>query len=256
MSPVSVVDEHHGAWLRIVMDHPRGNLLSLAMVRALQEALVRIQERRGVKWVTVEGAGGEFSYGAKIQEHMADEMRVVLPATHEMLRQWLACEAPTAALVSGRCLGGGFELALACDDIIATTEASFGLPEIRLGVFPPAAAALLPPRVGASRAARAMFTGAVQPAGYWHEAGLVSLVSSQKSLHEAAEEWFERHLELHSAAALSHCARAARLTLMSQVLPALDAAERLYLQNLLSTDDAREGIQAFIDKRRPVWKDQ
>lgn len=256
MPEIDVIDEARGAWMRLVLNQPRGNLLSLAMVRALQQTLADLDGRRGVKWVTVEGAGEEFSYGAKIQEHLPEEMRVVLPAMHAMLRQWLTLGAPTAALVHGRCLGGGFELALACDDIIATADASFGLPEIALASFPPAGAALLPMRVGASRAARAMVTGAVQPATCWHDAGLVSVVAPQKSLHDAAAEWFDRHLSPRSAVALSHAARASRLTMVAQALPALDAAEQLYLESLLTTDDAREGIQAFIDKRRPTWKDR
>lgn len=238
------------------MDQPPGNLLSLAMVRELRDALSEIDGRTGVKWVTVEGAADEFSYGAKIQEHLPDEMRVVLPETHRMLRQWLACAAPTAALVSGRCLGGGFELALACDDILATVDASFGLPEVRLAAFPPAAAAFLPARVGASRASRAIVSGAIQQASYWHDAGLVSVVMSENGLYDAAREWFVRHLAAHSATALSHGARAARLMLMSHALPVLESAERLYLESLLDTEDVREGIQAFIDKRPPTWKNR
>ena len=98
----------------------------------------------------------------------------------------LAFPAPTAALVEGRCLGGGFELALCCDDIMAAADATFGLPEIKLAAFPPAAAALLPLRVGASRATRAIITGQTQEAEYWHDAGLVSMVAPQRSLLEAA----------------------------------------------------------------------
>lgn len=252
---IDLVEEAGGAWIRIVLNQPRGNLLSHDMIRALQETLDDVDGRRGLKWVTVEGAGDEFSYGARIQEHLPEPMRIVLPAAHALLRQWLAVPAPTAALVRGRCLGGAFELALACDDIIAAADASFGLPEIALAAFPPAGAALLPLRVGASRAARAIITGATQPAAYWHEAGLVSMVPPGRSLHEAAAEWFDRHLRPHSATALAHAVRAARLVLTSQALPALETAERLYLDSLLGTDDAREGVQAFIDKRRPTWKD-
>lgn len=255
MAIVNLIEEHRGAWLRLVLNEPKGNLLSLAMVRALQQGLTDLETRAGMKWLTIEGAGSEFSYGAKIQEHLPNDMRIVLPAIHALLRQCLRFPAPTAALVHGRCLGGGFELALACDDIIATADAEFGLPEIALAAFPPAAAALLPARVGASRASRAIVTGAAQSASYWHEAGLVSIVAPQKSLHEAAEDWFARHLRPRSAVALAHAARASRLAVTNEALPILDLAERLYLDSLLATDDAREGIQAFIDKRRPTWKD-
>ena len=168
-----------GAWRRLVLRAPRGNLLSLELVRELGAAIHALESQRGIKWLTIEGSGGEFSYGARIQEHVPEMMATVLPETHRVFKRLLAFPAPTAALVEGRCLGGGFELALACDDIIATDDAVFGLPEIRLAAFPPAAAALLPLRVGASRATRAIVTGQTQEARYWHDAGLVSVVGPQ-----------------------------------------------------------------------------
>lgn len=243
-----------GAWRRIQLNAAPGNLLSLDLVHALGEALHELESVPGIKWLTIEGAGQEFSFGARIQEHEPSQMATVLPATHRVMRQVLAFPAPTAALVNGRCLGGGFELALACDDILATDVATFGLPEIRLAAFPPVAAALLPLRVGASRATRAIVTGQLQPAGYWHEAGLLSMVAPSASLPEAAGAWFDTHLSPHSSVALSHAVAAARLTLRAQAEPALDRAERDYLSGLLRTHDAVEGVQAWIDKRAPNWK--
>ena len=253
---VEAISARDGAWQRLVLRGGRGNLLSLDLVRALSKAIHAIESRRGVKWLTIEGSGGEFSYGAKIQEHTPEMMPTVLPETHRVVKQLLTFPAPTAALVEGRCFGGGFELALACDDIIATESARFGLPEIRLASFPPAAAALLPLRVGASRATRAIVTGQDQEARYWHEAGLLSMVAPQSDLREAAAGWFDTHLAPHSAAALAHAAAAARLTIRAQAEPALDRAERDYLAGLLKTADAREGVAAWLAKRPPVWKDQ
>ncbi len=248
--------ERDGTWMRLVMSSQPGNLLSLDMVRALTAAIDEARGRRGLKWLTIEGAGGDFSFGARIQEHRPESMGVVLPATHGVFRALLDFPAPTAALVDGRCLGGGFELALACDDIIASQDAAFGLPEIRLAAFPPAAAALLPLRVGASRAARAIVSGDAQSAGYWNDAGLVSLVASQATLVEAAGAWFDRQFAPRSAVALRHAARASRLTLRAVAEPALAEAERIYLEELLPTRDASEGIQAWIDKRDPTWEDE
>lgn len=250
------ISERAGAWRRIVLNQPRGNLLSLDMVTALGEALRALEADRSVKWLTLEGAAGEFSYGARIQEHTPALMPRVLPATHAVVKQLLAFRAPTAALVDGHCFGGGFELALACDDMLATDTAMFGLPEIRLAAFPPAAAALLPSRVGASRASRAIVTGQVQGSAYWHEAGLVSIVAPQSSLLDAAGDWFDSHLAQRSAVALSYAALAARRTLRAQAEPALDAAERDYLNGLLKSADAVEGVRAWIEKRPPSWKNE
>jgi len=243
-----------GAWHRIQLNAPPGNLLSLDLVRSLGKALHELESTPGIKWLTIEGAGNEFSFGARIQEHEPGQMATVLPETHRVMKQVLAFPAPTAALVNGRCLGGGFELALACDDILATDAATFGLPEIRLAAFPPVAAALLPLRVGASRATRAIVTGQLQLAGYWHDAGLLSMVAPTASLLDAAGAWFDTQLSPHSAVALSHAVAAARLTLRAQAEPALDRAERDYLGGLLQTHDAAEGVQAWMDKRAPNWK--
>jgi cyclohexa-1,5-dienecarbonyl-CoA hydratase len=180
-------------------------------------------------------------------------MTEVLPASHAVFRRLLAFPAPTTALVTGRCLGGGFELALCCDDIIATADATFGLPEIRLAAMPPAAAALLPLRVGTSRASRAIVSGSTQAPSYWHEAGLVSLVAPRADLMDVAAEWFDRHLAPRSAVALAHCATASRLTLRAAAEPALAAAERQYLEGLLRSDDAVEGVEAWMEKRAPRW---
>jgi cyclohexa-1,5-dienecarbonyl-CoA hydratase len=251
---VDVISMRDGAWRRMILGGGRGNLLSLDLVRALGRELHALESERGIKWLTIEGSGGEFSYGARIQEHTPELMQTVLPETHRLLKRLLAFPAPTAALVEGRCLGGGFELALACDDIIAMDAATFGLPEIRLAAFAPAAAALLPLRVGASRATRAIVTGQMQDARYWHDSGLVSMVAPQPGLLDAAAAWFDAHLAPHSAVALAHAVAAARLTVRAQAEPALDRAARDYLGGLLKTADAVEGVNAFLEKRPPQWK--
>lgn len=254
MKLVRVVEERSGAWVRLILDEPRANLLSYAMVSSLSDAVDLAQASGTLKWLTFEGAGSHFSYGAKIQEHVPEMMQVVLPAAHALIRRVLSCRVPTAALVSGRCLGSGFELALACDEIIATPHATLGLPEISLAAFPPAGAALLPLRVGSSRATRAILTGESLSAVQWHDAGLVTVAELDQTLQSAAEDWFDRHLQRGSAVALSHAAAASRLTLCAAALPALEAAERLYLDRLLATPDAREGVQAWMEKRAPVWE--
>ena len=249
---VRTIDERDGAWLRIVLDRPPGNLLSLEMVRALAATLERATAP-GRKWITIEGAGGEFCFGAMIQEHVPGPMEHVLLETHATLRQVLALPCATTALVQGRCLGGGFELALSCDLIIATDEATLGLPEIALGAFPPAGASLLPLRVGAARAAEAILTGAARPAAAWRDWGAVSGVVSSGRLIDSAGEWFDTHLASRSAAALAAAAQASRLALRAAGEPAMAAAERLYIERVLPTHDAAEGVRAFVEKREPRW---
>lgn len=249
------IDERGGHWIRLILDAPRGNLLSLAMVEALRAALPAAASTRGLRWLTIEGAGGEFSFGADLREHRPEPMRTVLPATHALLREWLAVPVPTAALVEGRCLGGGFELALCCDDILAASGAIFGCPEVKVGAFAPLGSLVLPLRVGASRASRALVTGDQQSADYWHQAGLVSLVPEGGDVRQAAGAWFESRLAGTSAVALAHASRAGRTILRAQVEPLIDTLERQYLDELLSTRDAAEGIDAWFEKRPPRWQD-
>ena len=250
---VRTIEERDGRWLRIILDRAPGNLLSRQMVRALATVLGSAASRRRV-WATVEGAGDDFSFGAMIQEHLPGTMEHVLPETHAMLRQLMALPCATAALVGGRCLGGGFELALACDLIIAADDAILGVPEIALGAFPPAAAALLPLRVGASQAALAILQGDGRSAAAWRDTGLVFATPPRQRLIETAGEWFDAHLGRRSAVAIGAAAQAARLTLRAAAEPAMAAAERLYLEGVLPTDDASEGVRAFVEKRAPVWK--
>lgn len=246
------IDERDGRWVRLVLNAPRGNLLSLAVVQSLSDALDRVVAP-AVRWLTVEGAGGEFSWGADLREHRPEPMRTVLPATHALLRRWLEVPVPTAALVEGRCLGGGFELALCCDDIVSASDAVFGCPEIKVAAFAPMGAILLPLRVGASRATRALVTGDTQTADYWHQAGLVSLVPRGDDLWHAAGEWFDSRLGGKSATALSHATRAARSVMRAQVEALLPDLERQYLDELLATEDATEGVEAWLGKRGPRW---
>lgn len=238
------------------LSHPTGNILTMEIVGALRSALESAAQNPHLKLLTIEGEGPDFSYGASIPEHAPDRIGRVLPEMHALIGDLLEFPAATGAVVRGRCLGGGFELALACDFIFAAEDAVFGLPEVTLGVFPPAAAVLLPVRAGAARATRAILTGEAGPAASWADAGLVTLVAPSPDLEGAVAAWFDRHLAPKSAAALRHAAAAARTSLVAAVRSALPDLERLYLDELMRTHDAVEGIEAFMEKRPPRWHDR
>jgi cyclohexa-1,5-dienecarbonyl-CoA hydratase len=244
---------HDGGHLQLILDQPKANILSIAMMRELRGALAEVRNAPHVRLVTIEGAGDHFSYGASIEEHRADSIAAALGELHGLVRDLIACPAPTAAIVRGRCLGGGFEVALACDLIFAATTAVLGVPEITLGVFPPAASALLPPRVGASRTAAAVLTGRTTRCEDWAAAGLIELVAPPQELQAIVDHWFVANLASRSAAALRCAAQAARLSLALQVDATLPRLEQLYLDTLMRTRDAGEGIEAFIEKRQPQW---
>lgn len=240
----------------LVFEHHPGNLLTGEIVGQLHAASTDLTELPHLRLVTLEGAGADFSFGASIPEHAPDAIARVLPATHALIAALLDVPAPTAAVVRGRCLGGGFELALACDFILAGDSASFGLPEITLGVFPPAASVLLTIKAGASRSLSAILSGETWPASRWQQLGLIEAVVPDASLPSAVDSWFSRTFERHSAEALRHAVRAARRPLVEAVARDLPAVERLYLQDLMASEDAKEGTRAFLEKRDARWKDR
>jgi cyclohexa-1,5-dienecarbonyl-CoA hydratase len=240
----------------LVFRHPTGNILTLEMMRQFRAALEDLLESRHLRLLTIEGAGRDFCFGADVVEHTREQMRTVLPEMHALIRDLISLPVPTAALVCGRCLGGGFELALACDYIFAAEDATFGLPEIKLGGFPPAASVLLPRRVGVARSTAAILAGDSQPALWWRDAGLVAWTAPCHSLRAETDAWFERTMAKHSAEALRHAVRVARLPIERALGEELDEVERLYLLDLGVTHDAVEGVQAFLEKRAPRWKDE
>lgn len=242
-----------GGHLQLIIDQPKANILSITMMHELRNALAQVHDAPIVKLVTIEGAGDHFSFGASVEEHRADMIRTALSELHGLIRDLLACPAPTAAVVRGRCLGGGFELALGCDVIFAATTAMLGAPEISLGVFPPAASALLPPRIGVARATGALLTGRTTRIEDWMTAGLIELVAPPQELQTVVDHWFHANLAPRSAAALRCAAQAYRLGLTLQVEATLPRLEQLYLDTLMRTRDAGEGIEAFLEKRQPHW---
>jgi cyclohexa-1,5-dienecarbonyl-CoA hydratase len=255
-SPLRLALSRDRARAAFSLFHPKGNIITAGMIGALQQALDPLTHDPHLKLLTIEGEGADFSFGASVPEHAPGTIDRVLPEMHALIYALLDFPAVTAAIVRGRCLGGGFELALACDFIFAEESASFGLPEIGLGVFPPAASALLPPRVGTARATAAIVGGASLPAASWQAAGLVETVVPDGSIAAYIERWFDERLRGRSAAALRHAATAARLSLRQHVHAVLPDLERLYLTELMGTADAAEGIAAFLEKRAPRWTDR
>jgi cyclohexa-1,5-dienecarbonyl-CoA hydratase len=244
-----------GVRARLTFEGPHGNALTVEMIEAMRRGLAEAASRNGVRLLTIEGGGADFCYGSSIEEHLPGLVASAVPVFHALIRHLVSVPVPTAAVVRGRCLGGGFEMALACDFIFATDDAQFGLPEIKLGLFPPVGAVLLPMRLGASRAAFAILTGEPRPAATWRDAGLIEAVVPARDLDTALATFVSLHLAPRSVVALSHAARASRLAIAHAIETLLPASERLYLESLMRTRDAEEGVRAFLEKRAPRWKE-
>jgi cyclohexa-1,5-dienecarbonyl-CoA hydratase len=246
-----------GRVLRLVLDAPKGNVLTMATMSELRDALAAHATDAGLKMVLLRGAGGSFSLGASVAEHRAESAPAMLEAFGDLLRDVVAYPVPVAALVEGRCLGGAFELVLACHLVFATRNAVMACPEVKLGVVPPALAVLGPLRMGGALSERLLLTGADLGAVAAARAGLVAEIVPDTDPEAAVLDWYRKTLAPLSAFALREATFAAREAsgIRAAVRGPLSAAVRRYLQRLLPSRDANEGIEAFLEKRAPHWVD-
>jgi cyclohexa-1,5-dienecarbonyl-CoA hydratase len=236
---------------RLTLHAPPVNVLTRAVLAALRARLAELAVDGTLRALVLAAEGRHFSAGADVSEHLPPAYRTMIPEFVETVARLRDFPAPVVAAVRGKCLGGGFELVQAADLVIAGEGAVFGQPEIGLAVFPPAACAILPGRCGPGPAAELIFTGDPIPAARALAFGLVTRTVPDDRV-EAEALALARRLAAHSGAAL----RAAKRALRAAAAPAADAlraAERVYLEDLMRTDDAVEGLRAFVEKRPPVW---
>ncbi|MFN2492861.1 MAG: enoyl-CoA hydratase/isomerase family protein [Pyrinomonadaceae bacterium] len=242
---------------RVTLARPQVNIFNIAMMREVNSALIRCSERRELVAVVFEAAGDcrAFSAGVAVEEHAEETIFQMLDSFHAIFRNIEQLARPTIAVVDGPALGGGCELVTACDMAIASERARFGQPEIKLGVFPPVAAVLLPQVVGDKRARELMLTGELIESTEAARLGLVNYVVSSSQLELKTNELLSKLREL-SAAALEHAKRAIDVGRGRSLDLALRDVEDMYLHELMKTYDAPEGINAFIEKRKPMWRNR
>jgi len=244
--------EHEGAVLRLTLDAPPGNVLDGVMVSSLRQAVGEARRQSALRLIVLTGAGKHFSFGASVEEHRPEHVRGMLEAFHGLFRDLVETDVPLLALVNGQCLGGGLELAAFCDWVFALDNAKLGQPEIKLGVFAPVGSIVLPWRCGA-RANDLLLSGRSIDARTAETIGLVNRVLPQDTAEEQLTTFIREDLLPLSASSLRHARKAARWHLHRQMKHGLPELEALYLDDLMSTHDAVEGITAFLDKRPPKW---
>ena len=254
MSTPAVRVERDGRFATLWLERPPLNVLDLAALAALDEALATLAGEADLHVLVVRGAGDRaFSAGVAIQDHVGDRIPAALGSFHSAVRRLRELPAIAVAAVHGHCLGGGLELALACDLVVATDDSRFALPEIQLGSYPPVAAAMLPRQVGGPRAMDLMLTGRGFDAAEAERLGLLSRRAPAGGLDQAVQDVVDALLR-QSGAALRLAKRAVRAGEPLPFTDALAAAERLYLDELTATGDMHEGIAAFLAKRPPAWR--
>lgn len=250
--PLRVRVDRDGALLCLTLARPKANLIDAAMIAALAEALAQHRGRRGLRGVLIDAEGPHFSFGASVEEHLPGRCAQMLASLHALLLAMLDYPVPIASVVRGQCLGGGLELALAGGPIFAARDAQFAQPEMKLGVFAPAASVLLPWRVNQPVAEDLLLSGRSIGADEAHAIGLVQHVGDDPA--QAALACFDTGIAGKSASSLALAIAAARAARVREARARLAELERLYLEQLMRTHDANEGLAAFLAKRQPHWE--
>ena len=243
-------DEHQTA--RLTLNAPKANIVDSVMIAELAQAFEQCAQR-DLRAVILTAEGPHFSFGASVEEHLPEHICETLPRLHQLIKTIASTPAPVIAAVRGQCLGGGFELVLACDIILAEESAAFGSPEIKLGVFAPAASALMPARIGASRATSMLLTGESCTAEQALALGFVHATCPKGGLEDLVGTYLETRFFGRSVAGLRFAALAARSTILHAIEYELPRCEGMYLEELMASPDAAEGIRAFLEKREPRW---
>lgn len=251
-SPLKVWLEHEGTLLRLRLARPKANIVDAAMMGALSTALESHAGRPDLRAILLDADGPNFSFGASVEEHLPGKCDAMLQQFHALILDFLALPIPVLVAVRGQCLGGGLELACAGSRLFASPDALFGQPEIGVGVFAPAASCLLPWRIGPADAEDLLTSGRSIGAEEAQSMRLVSEVASDPET--AALTYFEQHLSNKSAAVLRLAQRAARTGLLDGIKEKLARVEELYLSELMATRDAKEGLNAFMEKRAARWE--
>ncbi len=250
MAPGTVTVAREGPRASVTWDRPPLNVFDIPLLTELAAALRR-EPVRSAHVVVVGGARHRWSAGFSVEDHMADRVHPMFAAFRDVLTAFSELPPPIVARVEGPCLGGGLEMLLACDLAIAGASATFGQPEIRLGVFPPFAAAVMESAVGPQRAAELLLLGETLGAERAAAIGLVSRVVPEEALEAEVDRTATRLCGLRREALV--LLKSAMRREGSSVASRLSRAEKIYLEELMRLPSAEEGLRAFLEKREPVW---
>jgi cyclohexa-1,5-dienecarbonyl-CoA hydratase len=238
---------------RITLDNPPLNIIDIPMMEELAEALAEIEARREISILIIGGSQKAFSAGVDVAAHTPEKVEQMLAKFHGVIRMLVGSKKVSVAAVHGHCLGGGAELAMVCDLVYTSELATWGFPEIKLGCYPPVAVTALAALVGQKHAADLVLTGRSITGKEAANIGLANAVVPEIDLEPAVLDAVH-HLSQLSPAALSVTKKAIYAWDSIHFDKGLARAEKIYFDELMKTEDAQEGINAFLEKRPPVWK--
>jgi len=250
-TPLKVWLEAEGKLLRLRLNRPKANLIDAEMIAALDRSLAEHLANGSTSAVLLDAEGPHFSYGASVEEHRPDQCAAMLKGIHGLVLRMLESQTPILVSVHGQCLGGGLEVALAGHLLFVAPDANLGQPEMKLGVFAPAASCLLPELIGPQRSFDLLVSGRSISGSRAAEIGLA--FESTTDPTRVALAYFEELIKAKSISSLRHAVRAARFDYSTRLRNKIATVERLYVDELMNTHDAVEGIESFIAKRAAQW---
>ncbi len=250
-----IIFERGDGIAKITLNHPPVNIMDIPTMKEINQALETLQGDKESRVLLFGATGKAFCAGVDVRDHTADKVGEMVEVFHRIFRQMWSLDIPTVAAVNGAALGGGCELVTFCDMVIASEKATFGQPEIQVGVYPPVAAVVLPRLMTRMKAMELLLSGAVIDAREAERLGIVNKVVPVDSFEEEVIGFVSKLTAL-SGAVLRLTKRAAKQGEALGFEQALKLSEDLYLTQLMKTHDATEGLQAFVEKRKPVWKDE
>lgn len=253
-SPLKVWLDRDGTLLRLRLNRPKANIVDAAMIGALQEAFEQYAGQSALRAVLLDAEGPHFSFGASVEEHLPGSCAEMLRSLHRLIETMLEFPVPVMVAIQGQCLGGGLEVAAAGSLLFAAPDASLGQPEIQLAVFAPAASCLLPERIGLANAEDLLFSGRSVKGEEALAMGLVNQLA--EDAEAAAVAYFDKFLAPRSASSLRFAVQAARSEAVARIKAKLASVEALYLDGLMASHDAVEGLNAFLEKRPAKWEDR
>jgi len=238
----------------LTLNRPPVNVLNIEMMEEVNTYFESLLKEKAMKLLVIQAAGKAFSAGVDVGEHLGDLVYKMIEVFHRMFRLMDALKVPSIAVVNGSALGGGCELAVYCDMVMATEKAKFGQPEIQVGVFPPIAALVFPRMMGRKKALELILSGDVISAQEALALGMINKIVPEASLAEEVSRFVEKFKKL-SGTVLKLTKEATLAGLNDDAERGLKVIEKIYLDRLMKTHDAIEGLKAFLDKRKPTWKD-
>jgi cyclohexa-1,5-dienecarbonyl-CoA hydratase len=238
----------------LTLNKPPFNVLDIPMMEEVNAALDRVIADQSARLLVITAAGEKaFSAGVEVADHTPDKVDRMIEVFHGIFRRLEQVTIPVIGALNGVALGGGCELALACDMIVAASNAKLGQPEIKLGVFPPIAAILLPRMLPPTKAYELLLGGANIDAMEAHRLGLINKVIAKEEFAAGCKAFVDQFLGL-SRPALVYTKKAMRAAAGLPFNKALEDVETIYLKELMPTADANEGLNSFLQKRPPVWQ--